>query len=229
MVATNKLSGHSKYFFSVYTLPPNQACSPQKQIEFNEKYGLVPNYKDTKEIMLKKTLELQRDITPRLRKSMFEIGEKAVWLVKDAAQTQEIADSSISLVVTSPPFLNVIDYASDNWLRCWFNDIDIESVQKNITVTNKLDKWKDFMTSVFKELFRIMKPNGHVAFEVGEVRGGTVKLEECIVPIGIQTGFEVLAVIINSQQFTKTSNIWGVRNNSKGTNTNRIVLLRKPG
>jgi len=229
MVATNKLSGHSKYFFSVYTLPPNQACSPQKQIEFNEKYGLVPNYKDTKEIMLKKTLELQRDITPRLRKSMFEIGEKAVWLVKDAAQTQEIADSSISLVVTSPPFLNVIDYASDNWLRCWFNDIDIESVQKNITVTNKLDKWKDFMTLVFKELFRIMKPNGHVAFEVGEVRGGTVKLEECIVPIGIQTGFEVLAVIINSQQFTKTSNIWGVRNNSKGTNTNRIVLLRKPG
>lgn len=228
MVATNKLSGHSKYFFSVYTLPPNQACSPQKQIEFNEKYGRVPSYKDTKEIILKKTRELQRDITSSLRKSMFEIGEKALWLVKDAAKTEEIADDSVSLVVTSPPFLDVIDYASDNWLRCWFNDVDIQSVQKNITVTNKLDKWEKFMTAVFGELFRIMKPNGHVAFEVGEVRRGSVKLEESIVPIGKKAGFEVLAVLINTQQFTKTSNIWGVSNNSKGTNSNRIVILKKP-
>jgi hypothetical protein len=34
--------------------------------------------------------------------------------------------------------------------------------------------------------------------------------------------------LINSQQFTKTANCWGVTNNSKGTNTNRIVLLQKP-
>jgi hypothetical protein len=34
-------------------------------------------------------------------------------------------------------------------------------------------------------------------------------------------------VIVNSQKFTKTSNCWGVSNMSKGTNTNRVVLLRK--
>lgn len=84
------------------------------------------------------------------------------------------------------------------------------------------------MKSVFIELFRVVKPNGFIAFEVGEVRKGKIKLEESIVPIGIQAGFEVLAVIINKQQFTKTSNIWGVSNNTKGTNTNRIVILRKP-
>jgi len=33
--------------------------------------------------------------------------------------------------------------------------------------------------------------------------------------------------MINRQQFTKTSNIWGVGNNRGGTNTNRIVLFRK--
>ena len=32
----------------------------------------------------------------------------------------------------------------------------------------------------------------------------------------------------NAQKFTKTANIWGVSNNSLGTNTNRIVLFRKP-
>ena len=33
MVATNRLTGHSKGFFSVYTLPPNQAASPRSQIQ----------------------------------------------------------------------------------------------------------------------------------------------------------------------------------------------------
>jgi len=228
MVATNKLSGHSKHFFSGYTLPPNQACSQQKQIELNKKYGRVPTYKNTKAIILKKSHELQKDITEGLRKRMFDIGERALCLNKDASSTEEIPDSCVSLIVTSPPFLDVIDYAGDNWLRCWFNDIDIDSVQEKITVTNKLDKWEQFMRSVFNELFRVVKPKGFIAFEVGEVRKGKIRLEESIVPIGIQAGFEVLAVIINKQQFTKTSNIWGISNNTKGTNTNRIVLLRKP-
>ena len=228
MVATNKLSGHSTHFFSVYTLPPNQACSQQKQIEFNNKYGRIPTYKNTKEIILKKSYELQKDITQDIRNRMNEIGNKALCLNSDASITKDIPDSCVSLIVTSPPFLDVIDYAGDNWLRCWFNDIDIDSVQDRITVTNKLDKWEQFMKSVFIELFRVVKPNGFIAFEVGEVRKGKIKLEESIVPIGIQAGFEVLAVIINKQQFTKTSNIWGVSNNTKGTNTNRIVILRKP-
>ncbi len=227
MVATNRLTGHSKNFFSVYTLPPNQACSQKKQIEFNEKRNQIPEYKDVKAIILTKSTALQKDITEEIRKSLSVIAEKAMFFSEDAANTTQIQDESISLVVTSPPFLDVIDYAKDNWLRAWFNGINMEEVQKKITVTNSVEKWESFMTRVFAELFRIVKKDGYVAFEVGEVRGGRVKLEENIVPIGRQAGFEVIAVLVNEQKFTKTSNIWGVTNNKKGTNTNRIVLFKK--
>lgn len=227
MVATNRLTGHSKNFFSVYTLPPNQACSQKKQIEFNLKRNQVPEYKDVKAIILNKSTSLKKDITDETRKSLFEVGKKAIFLNEDAANTKQIQDESISLVVTSPPFLDVIDYASDNWLRAWFNGIDMEKVQKKITVTNSVEKWESFMRSVFTELFRIVKKDGYVAFEVGEVRGGSVKLEENIVPIGKEAGFEIIAVLVNEQKFSKTSNIWGVTNNKKGTNTNRIVLFIK--
>ena len=44
MVATNRLTGHSKGFFSVYTLPPNQAVSPRSQQKINEKRGQAPEY-----------------------------------------------------------------------------------------------------------------------------------------------------------------------------------------
>lgn len=35
-------------------------------------------------------------------------------------------------------------------------------------------------------------------------------------------------VLVNAQAFTKTAHIWGVYNNGKGTNSNRIVLFEKP-
>lgn len=227
MVATNKLTGHSEHFFSVYTLPPNQACSQAKQIEFNKKNGKIPTYKNTKQIIMKKSFELQRDITPEMRKKLYFIGETALYVNEDASNTQLIPDNYVSLVVTSPPFLDVIDYASDNWMRCWFNNINIEGVTKKITVTNKLEKWDAYMQTVFNELYRVVKPDGFVAFEVGEVKKGKIKLEDNIVPIGRKAGFEVIAVIINEQAFTKTSNIWGISNNAKGTNTNRIILMKK--
>jgi len=62
---------------------------------------------------------------------------------------------------------------------------------------------------------------------VGEVRGGRVLLEEAVIRAAAFAGLEPALVLINSQQFTKTANCWGVVNNRKGTNTNRIVLLRR--
>jgi len=62
---------------------------------------------------------------------------------------------------------------------------------------------------------------------VGEVRGGTVLLERLVWEAAETLPFDRLAVLVNQQEFTKTANCWGVTNNAGGTNTNRIVLLRR--
>ncbi|MFA5519808.1 MAG: DNA methyltransferase, partial [Spirochaetota bacterium] len=61
MVATNRLTGHSKGFFSVYTLPPNQAVSQERQIKINNTRNQTPEYKNVKEIILKKSKSLLKD------------------------------------------------------------------------------------------------------------------------------------------------------------------------
>jgi hypothetical protein len=91
-----------------------------------------------------------------------------------------------------------------------------------------VEDWEAEMGAVFRELYRVTRRGGWVAFEVGEVRRGTVKLEEVVAPLGVAAGFECSAVLINAQRFTKTANIWGVKNNNLGTNSNRIVLFQKP-
>jgi hypothetical protein len=225
MVTTNRLTGHSKGYFSVYTLPPNQAVSPERQIKINEKYQQEPTYRNTKEIIYKKSLTLLKDLT-RTQKKNLEYSEVR-FLNKDARNTSEISDEAVSLVITSPPFLDVVQYAQDNWLRCWFNGIDAKQIEKQITMSKTVEKWSEIMSDVFKELYRITKKDGWVAFEVGEVRNGRINLEDNVVPIGENAGFICNCVMINEQAFTKTANIWGVSNNNKGTNTNRIVVFKK--
>jgi len=39
MIALNRLTGHSPGFFSVYTLPPNQAVSVKAQKRINQARG----------------------------------------------------------------------------------------------------------------------------------------------------------------------------------------------
>ncbi|NLV26936.1 MAG: site-specific DNA-methyltransferase [Methanomicrobiales archaeon] len=227
MVATNRLSGHSPGFFSVYTLPPNQAVSPDRQIIINRDRNQQPPYRDVREIILKKSRLLIRGIEPNQMEQLKEAGQSALFLTQDARYTPQIPDNWVTLTVTSPPFLDIVQYASDNWLRCWFNDLNAEDIGKNITMTRKLADWEAVMQDTFKELYRITKPGGYVAFEVGEVRNGSVRLDEHVIPLGISSGFSCVAIIINQQDFTKTANIWGVNNMKGGTNSNRIVLFHK--
>lgn len=222
MVATNRLTGHSNGFFSVYTLPPNQAVTADRQIKINVANKQEPEYRDVKKLILRKSKALMRDVKIEKTETI-----SALYLNCDAAETKKIKSGSVSLTITSPPFLDVVQYAADNWLRCWFNSIDMKQVEQNITMSKTVEEWSEKMQKVFNELYRITAPNGVVAFEVGEVRNGKIKLEEAVLPLGLNAGFDCEAIVINAQEFTKTANIWGVSNNSSGTNSNRIVVFRK--
>lgn len=226
LVALNRLTGHSPGFFSVYTLPPNQAVSLAAQLKINAKRNQTPPYRDVAKLILKKSRQLLRDVTPAVRETMAQVAKHARFVNCPAATTRKLPANSVSLVVTSPPFLDIVQYAEDNWLRCWFLGIDPKAVA--LTVPRKIEAWRAVMTEVFRELHRLLMPGGHIAFEVGEVHGGKTKLEEHVLPCGVATGLKPLLVLINDQKFTKTANCWGVANMSKGTNTNRIVLFRKP-
>ncbi len=227
MVATNRLTGHSSGFFSVYTLPPNQAVSPERQRRINEQRKQTPPDRDVAAIILKKTRSLLRKLTQAERQNLAAACESAVLLTGDAANTPEIPEGSVELVVTSPPFLNTVQYAADNWLRCWFNCLNAERIGECLTVTSSVEQWRRVMLNVLRELHRVVRRGGWVAFEVGEVRNGSLNLDEIIAPLGEKVGFVCRGIMINQQNFTKTANCWGVTNNKKGTNTNRIVILNK--
>ena len=224
MVATNRLTGHSPGFFSVYTLPPNQAVSIESQKRINQKRAQVPPERDIKAIILRKT----RSLLSKLQAHDLETltANIPLLITGSSDNTSAIVSESIQLAVTSPPFLDIVNYQADNWLRCWFNGIDAKEVA--IWQLKKPADWQAAMTRTFRELHRVLANGGFVAFEVGEVRNGKVLLETLVVPAAMEAGLKPLMVLVNDQMFTKTANCWGVDNRKKGTNTNRIVLIGKP-
>jgi hypothetical protein len=227
MVATNRLTGHSSGFFSVYTLPPNQAMSAENQRRVNRHRKQKPEYRDIKELILKKTRSLLRNVSDDEMRFLKAASEGARFVTGDARRSKGIASDSVRLTVTSPPFLDTVNYAQDNWLRCWFNGLEWEEIGSRLAVVRSIESWIAIMSNVFRELHRITERGGVVAFEVGEIRKRNLMLDEVVVPLGIQAGFRCAGVLINLQKFTKTSNIWGIRNNQAGTNTNRIVIFQK--
>jgi len=218
MVAINRLTGHSPGFFSVYTLPPNQATSAANQRRINERRGQTPPPRDIPAIILKKSRGLLADGAPPAH-------PRGLLLTGPSTRMGGFADGIAALAVTSPPFLDIVQYAEDNWLRCWFAGIEVSAVQ--IAQHRTEAAWEAMVRETLAELARVVRPGGHIAFEVGEVRNGKVLLEQAVWRAAEGLPLERLAVIVNQQEFTKTANCWGVSNNSRGTNTNRIVFLRR--
>ena len=215
MVAINRLSGHSKGFFSVKTMPPSFAVSIESQKKINKKYNQTPEFKNISDLIYKKSTVLLSGVHPTSDKHLFLVGE--------SSNTPQIKNAEVDIIITSPPFLNIVDYNKDNWLRNWF----LNEKQQDIKLYNKLEDWKDFTYRTLKELHRVLKPNKYIFYEVGEINKGKNNLEHAVIDSIRDIPLVVENILINKHNFKKLSNCFGVDNNEKGTNTNRIVILKK--
>ena len=220
MVAVNRLTGHSRGFFSVYTLPPNQAASIESQRKNNARRNQKPEYRDVAQLIRRKTRSLLRDV-----RRQAPTGTNRGFFRQAVGTPFAYDGPPVSLAVTSPPFLNIVNYKTDNWMRCWFAGIDPDAV--GITQTGSLDAWKGLVRGALDNTATISRRGAAFAFEVGEIRSGSLLLDQVVVDVARETAWEPVCVLVNAQVFTKTSNTWGIDNNRAGTNTNRIVVMRR--
>ncbi|HEU5125587.1 MAG TPA: DNA methyltransferase, partial [Verrucomicrobiae bacterium] len=95
MISLNRLTGHSTGFFSVYTLPPNQAVSVKSQIKINAKRNQTPPPRDVRAIILKKSRQLLGDCTHEMRNALSSLASRAVLSTAPAEATPAIPDQSV--------------------------------------------------------------------------------------------------------------------------------------
>ncbi|MEN6519918.1 MAG: DNA methyltransferase [Armatimonadota bacterium] len=228
MIALSRLHGHSRGFFSVYSFPQISILSAA-QARINEQRNQTPEYRQVKPLIYQKAKRVLKDFTGEEIVKLNETAARNIFTCEDSRNMASIPQDSVTLIVTSPPFLNKADYIQDNRLEFWFLGIDPEPLKEKVVQTKNLDEWIEFMRDSIREMYRVLRTGGVAVIEVGDVKhkGHTINLDEVIVELGKEAGFSVVEVLINFQQFTKLANCFNVDNMSKGTNTNRLVIIRK--
>jgi hypothetical protein len=123
-------------------------------------------------------------ITVRLRAA----GPSGLFLVKTPAE-RAIGGRRVQLVVTSPPFLDVVQYAQDNWLRFWFNGISAKRRRNGSRCTGGLTIGPTPWATFFRNCFGWSSPTGGWLLKWAKCVGVKFKLEEAVVPLGVAAGF----------------------------------------
>ncbi|EMO54597.1 DNA methyltransferase [Leptospira noguchii] len=224
VTALSRLHGHSDGFFSVYSFP-QISIPPEAQRRNNQKKGIKPEYKEIKSRILQK---MKRDLKTPLPPFYHEFSGRNIYTNHSSLHLESLQNETVDLVITSPPFLDKVNYEEDNWLRYWFLDIELPDHNKP-SMFSTLSAWTDFIRDTLKELSRVLKPDGVCVIEVGDIKKGSTvfNLDEYVIHASSGSGLEWETTFINDQKFTKLSNCWNVSNNEKGTNSNRCVVFRR--
>jgi DNA modification methylase len=117
--------------------------------------------------------------------------------VGDARNLSFLKDSSFDLIVTHPPYMNIIKYS----------DGRIEGDLSNIS---SLPKFCDEMERIAAELFRVLKPDKYCAILVGDTRKGKhfVPLAFNVMQRFLKVGFVLKEDIIKVQHNCSTTGRW---------------------
>ena len=126
------------------------------------KTNIYPEYREIKSRLIAKAERLEKDGL------MFRRDSKV--LQEDATSMNSIEDNSIDMIITSPPYFNVINYAYDNRLRLWALGFNYKDIQKKLCMTASIQKYSVFIEDSIKEMYRVLKDDTWAIIVVGDVK-----------------------------------------------------------
>ena len=75
----------------------------------------------------------------------------------------------VDLVLTSPPYLGIVNYAKQNWIRNWFLREEAEYISDILDDNLSLSAWIDFAEQATLQIKQMLRPNGVAVFVIGDV------------------------------------------------------------
>lgn len=178
--------------------------------------------------------ELLRDKVRRLTRRAVAVPTTGVVMRADAKHlnadpAMALLSGRVRLVLTSPPYLNVVNYARQNWIRLWFLREDEEVVSASLDDSLQLGPWLRFMEEVLVSLTQVLTPDGAIVLVIGDVAQSKSNV--------VSPARELLRLCHHERMFSyfgvvsdylnvdgKTTRIW---KDTKGqaTRVDRVVIL----
>ena len=116
----------------------------------------------------------------------------------DARRLEKVEDESVDLVVTHPPYLNIIEYGKKH-------------VDGDLSAISNLTKFCDEIEKVARECYRVLKPGKYCAILIGDTRRRRhyVPLAFSVMQRFLKAGFILKEDVIKIQHNCSTTRYWG--------------------
>jgi len=173
-----------------------------------------------------------REVSPRLIAKIRRVYKRFPSLdkntgkncIKKSADKLQFKKNSIDVIITSPPYMNALDYARDNRLRMWF--LGYDKFQRYDKMTNNMEKFVKLMERSLRLFHCILKKNGKCILVIGQVRKSEkhINVAKIVVDLAINKiqGFGCQEIIEDS-----IPDIRRARRYTQGTKKEWIVVLKK--
>lgn len=213
-------------------------------------FSMPPTYV-RKFIKEKNLVQIDQNVFERIRDKLARVyldstdGLSGHAYQRDSARLMDsevVKPESVDLVLTSPPYLRVVNYGTSNWIRLWWLGIDEvsrhgglgrKSLDAKLDHRHSYDSYKEFMRRTLRSTARILRKDGIAVFVIGDVaapKGPSYDLaSQTWQDVGLETDLRLLDTIEDSLPCqNKVSRIWG---DTKGqaTDQDRVLVLTRYG
>ena len=235
MHGSYRRDGKSRYLS--ISMPNTFSMSPAYVKKYIREKGLVPLDQDVFECLHDKLARLYLDDTADGPGCAYSQDASSL------LQSSSLKAGSVDLIVTSPPYLQVVNYGTANWIRLWLLGLDEvgrergagrRSLDATLDHRHTYTSYRDFLLRTLRGVRRVLKQDGVAVLVIGDVADpGKTPLPlaaQIWQDVGSETGLKILELIEDKLPVqNKVSRIWG---DTKGQATDRdcaLVLARNDG
>jgi DNA modification methylase len=147
--------------------------------------------------------------------------------VYHSCATQFPYPGRINAVITSPPYMNELDYIRDNRLRLWMIGRQLPAV-RDPKRQNKEKNFEELMRATCKQLGNLITDGGYFSIIIGDTRRGSPKCNtDAVIRSIFETEPELESFHLNRIFVDKVPDIRRSRRDRRGTKTETILIYRR--
>lgn len=143
----------------------------------------------------------------------------------DTRKLSFLKDNSVDVICCSPPYYHTLDYVGANRLRLAIMGFDEEKREEmKTTLIQQRQTYLEEMKKVGKELHRVMKPNSHILFVLGDVHMTKYSLNTAkdVGKLYEEIGFKMIDIVDDEIPRNKCA----VQNGCHKKKLDRILILK---
>lgn len=158
------LHGPSNMYLSLQTKDTYSGTANYVR-EYAEKHNLERPERDIRPSAIRKQELTQEDGIPSGLSNRTKITRGDSRNLAD-----KFAKESADLIVTSPPYMQTLNYTWNNWLRLWWLGDNRKAERDKLDITQDTSKYRAFMRECLSSMYDVLSPDSAAVLIVGDVQ-----------------------------------------------------------